>query len=368
MSATTPQAVTDRLGRPVRDLRISVMDTCNYRCPYCMPAEKFDDNYQFLRPHQRLSFDEIVAIAEAFAYHGVNKLRLTGGEPLLRKNLPQLVQRLNAIDGIEDIALTTNGLLLSRQLPDLVAAGLKRVTISLDSLDAEQYRRLSGNRGDLHTVLRAIDTAVASPLQSVKVNCVIQRGVNEQQILPILERFRHTPVVVRFIEFMDVGNKNDWHREQVITAAEILEVIQTHWPLQPLKPNYRGEVASRYAYADGGGEIGFITSISQPFCGDCSRARLSADGKVYTCLFSSRGHDLRPLLRAGADAKGSDSTGADSLKEPRPLSEDTVAALRQAVADIWARRTDRYSEKRSELRQSRRNKTDNKIEMYVIGG
>jgi len=359
MSARTDTAgkVRDRLGRPVRDLRISVMDTCNYRCPYCMPAEKFDENYQFLRPHERLNFDEIVTVAEAFACHGVNKLRLTGGEPLLRKNLAQLVQRLNAIAGIEDIALTTNGLLLSRQLPDLVAAGLKRVTISLDSLDPDQYRRLSGNKGDLPVVLRAIDDAMNSPLQAVKINCVIQRGLNEEQILPILERFRHTPVVVRFIEFMDVGNKNDWQPEKVMTAAEILEIIQAHWPVQPLKPNYRGEVAARYAYADGAGEIGFITSISQPFCGDCSRARLSADGKVYTCLFSSKGHDLRPLLRP-----------APHRPSPETPAQDTVAALRQEIADIWARRSDRYSEKRTRLRRSRDAASGNKIEMYVIGG
>lgn len=349
-SETKAVNVTDRLDRPVRDLRISVMDTCNYRCPYCMPADKFDDNYQFLRPQQRLNFDEIVAVARAFAACGVNKLRLTGGEPLLRKNLPVLVRRLDAIDGIEDIAITTNGLLLARQLPDLIAAGIKRVTISLDSLDADQYRQLSGNKGDLHTVLSAIDQAAASSLASVKINCVIQRGVNEQQILPILERFRNTRVVVRFIEFMDVGNKNDWHPEQVLSAAEVLRVIQARWPLKPLKPNYRGEVATRYAYADGAGEIGFITSISQPFCGDCSRARLSADGKVYTCLFAAGGHDLRPILRAS---------------DPQ---QNTAMALYEAVAAIWRQRADRYSEKREAVRRQRAAGGRQKIEMYVIGG
>ncbi len=338
--------VTDRLNRPVRDLRISVMDTCNYRCPYCMPADKFGDDYQFLRPHERLSFDEIVMVAEAFAAHGVNKLRLTGGEPLLRKKLPELVRRLNGIEGIEDIALTTNGLLLEKQLPALVEAGLQRVTISLDSLDADQYRRLSGHKGELSVVLSAIEKAVNSPLKTVKINCVVQRGVNEDQIIPLLRRFRHTSVVVRFIEYMDVGNKNNWQPGQVLSAADILDRIQHHWPVYALKPNYRGEVAARYAYADGAGEIGFITSISQPFCGDCSRARLSADGQVYTCLFSEQGHDLRPVLRADTPA------------------EERRGRLQQTIADIWRRRADRYSEKRNDLRKQR----DKKIEMYVIGG
>ncbi len=350
MPQSTQKKVSDRLGRPVRDLRISVMDTCNYRCPYCMPADKFDDQYQFLRPHQRLNFAEIEAVARAFARHGVNKLRLTGGEPLLRKDLPKLVERLSAIEGIEDLALTTNGLLLARQLPDLLSAGLQRVTISLDSLDADQYRALSGNKGDLATVLRAIDEAAASDLQAVKINCVIQRGVNEQQIIPLLRLFRGTRVVVRFIEFMDVGNKNDWQPRQVLRAAEILRVIQQHWPLKPLKPNYRGEVAARYAYADGAGEVGFITSISQPFCGDCSRARLSADGQVYTCLFSSRGHDLRPILRQ--------NKAAGSITKE----------LEQAIESIWRQRADRYSEQRETLLRQQARKNKNKIEMYVIGG
>ncbi len=345
-SGDDSQSVRDTLGRPVRDLRISVMDTCNYRCPYCMPADKFDENYQFLRPHERLSFDEIVMVAEAFAAHGVNKLRLTGGEPLLRKNLPELVRRLASIEGIEDIALTTNGLLLEKQLPALIEAGLQRVTISLDSLDAEQYRRLSGNRGELAVVLGAVEQAVSSSLKAVKINCVVQRGVNEDQIIPLLQRFRHTPVVVRFIEYMDVGNKNDWQPGQVLSAADILDRIQRHWPVQALKPNYRGEVAARYAYTDGAGEIGFITSISQPFCGDCSRARLSADGRVYTCLFSEHGHDVRPLLRADIPV------------------EERRTQLQHIIADIWRQRSDRYSEKRDALRKQR----DKKIEMYVIGG
>ncbi len=334
-------APLDQWHRPLRDLRISVIDTCNYRCNYCMPADKFTENHQFLRPHQRLYFEEITWLARAFAQLGVNKLRLTGGEPLLRKDLHHLVAMLADIAGITDLALTTNGLLLQRHLKALVDAGLNRVTVSLDSMDAAQYRALNGQRGDLATVLKAIDAALESPLKSIKLNCVIQKGVNEDQIVPLVQRFANTRAVLRFIEFMDVGNVNDWRADAVVTSAQVRDVIQQHVTLEPLQANYRGEVASRYRLGEGGGEIGFISSISQPFCGDCSRARLSADGQLYTCLFAQHGHDLKPLLR---------------------YREDEEAVL-QAIRSIWSARSDRYSQ----LRKARVS-PQGKIEMYVIGG
>ena len=331
----TASAPLDRLGRPLHDLRISVIETCNYRCPYCMPEESYPDDAS-LGTEGRLSFDEIERAARVFVALGVRKLRLTGGEPLLRKNLPILVARLAAIDGIEDLALTTNGSLLAAQAQALRDAGLRRLTISLDSLDATRFRELSGGRGELGTVLAGIAAAEAAGFSSIKFNCVVQHGVNEDDAIALAEYFRGTPHVMRYIEYMDVGTCNGWRRERVVPSAELRDRIAARWPLRALDANYRGEVASRYAFVDGRGEIGFVSSVTEPFCGDCHRARLSADGKLYTCLFAANGHDLRP------------SMGDDE-------------SLRDRIAGIWNARSDRYSELRGAS-------SGKHVEMYLIGG
>jgi GTP 3',8-cyclase len=337
-------APRDTLSRPLRDLRISVMDRCNFRCPYCMPRETFHEQYRFLGSHERLSFDEIVRLARLFVQLGVRKLRLTGGEPLLRANLPDLIGDLTAIAGVEDVALTTNGVLLARYASELKAAGLKRVTVSLDSLDPAVFARLSGGFGGVAEVLDGIEHARRAELTPIKVNAVVQRGVNDHTVLELVERFRGTGVIVRFIEYMDVGNRNHWSPELVVPSGELAARIGARWPLQPLKPGYRGEVAERYAFADGGGEVGFISSVSQPFCGDCSRARLSSDGIVYSCLFATHGTSLRDALRGGA-------------------SDDT---LRELIRSIWLARADRYSELRASLRHDA--DEPRKVEMFYIGG
>jgi cyclic pyranopterin phosphate synthase len=334
----------DKLARPLHDLRISVMDRCNFRCPYCMPKEQFHENYQFLKSNERLSFDEIVRLSRLFAGLGVKKLRLTGGEPLLRNNLADLIGDLTGIPGIEDIALTTNGVLLAKHAVDLRANGLERITVSLDSLDTDIFKRLSGGFGALDQVLGGIDAAIAAGLTPVKVNAVIERGVNDAGALDLIEHFRGTPVIVRFIEFMDVGNRNHWRPTMVVPSRELLERVQARWPMHPVSPNYRGEVAERWRFDDGAGEIGFISSVSQPFCGACSRARLSSEGKFYTCLFATHGMDLRTPLRDGADD----------------------AELLRMIRGVWTNRSDRYSALRDQLRRS---DTDpKKIEMYYIGG
>ena len=320
----------DRLGRPLHDLRISVMDRCNFRCPYCMPKEQFHEHYQFLKSHERLSFDEIVRLAKLFASLGVRKLRLTGGEPLLRANLADLVGDLTGIPGIEDIALTTNGVLLAKHAVDLHANGLRRITVSLDTLDKEIFARMSGGFGALDQVLAGIDAAIAAGLSPVKINAVIERGVNDHSALDLIEHFRGMPVIVRFIEFMDVGNRNDWRPEMVVPSRELAARIHERWPMHPYRENYRGEVAQRWRFDDGVGEVGFISSVSQPFCAACSRARLSSEGKFYTCLFATQGLDLRAALRGGADD----------------------AELLQMVRGAWLGRTDRYSELREELRSA----------------
>jgi cyclic pyranopterin phosphate synthase len=334
----------DRLGRPLHDLRISVMDRCNFRCPYCMPKEQFHENYQFLKSRERLSFDEIVRLTKLFASLGVRKVRLTGGEPLLRNNLADLVGDLTGVAGIEDIALTTNGVLLANHAVDLHANGLKRITVSLDTLDKEIFARLSGGFGALDQVLGGIDAAIAAGLAPVKINAVIERGVNDHTALDLVEHFRGTPVIVRFIEFMDVGNRNHWDPTMVVPSRELAARINTRWPMHPVSQNYRGEVAERWRFEDGGGEVGFISSVSQPFCGACSRARLSSEGKFYTCLFATRGIDLRAPLRDGADD----------------------AELLRIIRGAWLARTDRYSELREELRRDP--PETKKIEMYYIGG
>ena len=333
--ACTSIAPLDRLGRPLHDLRISVIEACNFRCPYCMPEESYPDD-ESLGTNGRLSFDEIERVARAFVALGVRKLRLTGGEPLLRKNLPALVARLAAIDGIEDLALTTNGSLLAAQAQALRDAGLRRLTISLDSLDATRFHELSGGRGQLDSVLAGIAAAEAAGFGAIKFNCVVQRGVNEDDAIALAEYFRGTPHVIRYIEYMDVGTCNGWRRERVVSSAELRDRIAARWPLHALDANYRGEVASRYVFADGRGEIGFVSSVTEPFCGDCHRARLSADGKLYTCLFAANGHDLRPSL-------GDDES------------------LGERIAEIWNARRDRYSELRGAS-------SGKHVEMYLIGG
>ena len=339
-----PQDPLDRLGRPLHDLRISVMDRCNFRCPYCMPKEEFHEHYRFLKSQERLSFDEIVRLARLFAGLGVRKLRLTGGEPLLRTNLADLVGDLTDIPGIDDIALTTNGVLLGQHAVDLHANGLRRVTVSLDTLDKDVFAKMSGGFAALDQVLHGIDAAIAAGLAPVKINAVIERGLNDHTAIDLVERFRGTPVIVRFIEFMDVGNRNKWRPEMVVPSRELAARIQARWPMQPISKNYRGEVAQRWRFDDGGGEVGFISSVSQPFCGACSRARLSSEGKFYTCLFATQGLDLRAPLRAGAG-------DADIL---------------DLIRGVWAGRTDRYSELRDELRHTL--PCAKKIEMNYIGG
>ncbi len=334
----------DRLGRPLHDLRISVMDRCNFRCPYCMPKEQFHENYQFLKSQERLSFDEIVRLTKLFASLGVRKLRLTGGEPLLRTNLADLVGDLTGIPGIEDIALTTNGVLLANHAVDLHANGLKRITVSLDTLDKDIFTRMSGGFGALDQVLTGIGAAIAAGLTPVKINSVIERGVNDHTALDLVEHFRGTPVIVRFIEFMDVGNRNHWDPKMVVPSRELAARINERWPMFPVSGNYRGEVAQRWRFADGGGEVGFISSVSQPFCGACSRARLSSEGKFFTCLFANHGTDLRAPMREGADD----------------------AELLRIIRGAWLGRADRYSELRDELR--RVSPETKKIEMYYIGG
>ncbi len=334
----------DKLARPLHDLRISVMDRCNFRCPYCMPKEKFHENYRFLKSQDRLSFDEILRLSRLFASLGVRKLRLTGGEPLLRANLSDLIGDLTMIPGIEDIALTTNGVLLGQHAVDLHANGLRRVTVSLDTLDPEIFARMSGGFAALDQVLHGIDAAIAAGLTPVKINAVIERGVNDHTALDLVERFRGKPVIVRFIEFMDVGNRNAWRPEMVVPSRELAARVLARWPMHPVAENYRGEVAQRWRFDDGAGEMGFISSVSQPFCGACSRARLSSEGKFYTCLFATQGLDLRAAMRAGA----------------------SDADLENLIRGRWLGRTDRYSELRDELRRTE--PQPKKIEMYYIGG
>ena len=328
----------DRLGRPLRDLRLSVIDACNFRCGYCMPADRIPDDHG-LDAAGRLDFDQIETLARGFAAVGVHKLRLTGGEPLLRKRLPELVARLSRIPGIDDLALTTTGSLLAAQARALREAGLHRLTVSLDALDPHVFRAMSGGRGEVADVLEGIAAAEAAGFDALKINCVVQRGANEDQVLPLLERFRGTGHVVRFIEYMDVGTCNGWRAGQVVSSLELRDRIAARWPLRPLQAQYRGEVAERYAFADGGGEVGFVSSVSTPFCGECHRARVSADGRLYTCLFAAGGHDLKPVLERGE------------------------AALAHHVAALWSHRGDRYSEIRGNPLAPRKH-----IEMYLIGG
>jgi cyclic pyranopterin phosphate synthase len=335
---SAPASVRDALGRPLRDLRLSVIEACNFRCPYCMPAERVPDDYGF-DAATRLSFEEIETLVRGFVRTGVTKLRLTGGEPLLRKRLPELIERLARIDGLTDIALTTNGSLLAPHARALREAGLHRITVSLDALDPELFRALSGGRGNVAEVLKGIQAARAVGFGPIKLNCVVQQNVNEGEVLPLVEFARDHGHVIRFIEYMDVGTCNGWQRERVVPSAELRDRIDARWPVRPLEAQYRGEVASRYGFVDGVGEIGFVSSVSEPFCGDCHRARVSADGRLYTCLFAAEGNDLRPLLAQG---------------------EQAVASR---LVERWGRRADRYSELRGSPNASRRH-----VEMYLVGG
>jgi GTP 3',8-cyclase len=332
----------DRHGRPLRDLRLSVIDACNYRCPYCMPAERVPDDHG-LDAASRLSFDEIERLVRGFVQLGVRKLRITGGEPLLHKRLPELISRLAAISGLQDIALTTNGSLLAAQAKVLREAGLHRLTVSLDALDADRFTTLSGGRGELGAVLRGIEAATAAGFVRIKLNCVVQRGVNDDDVLPLIEFARRHGHISRFIEYMDVGTCNDWSATRVVPSAELRDRIHARWPLEPLDAQYRGEVAKRYRFLDGGGEVGFVSSISEPFCGDCHRARVSADGRLFTCLFASEGRDLRPWLAQGDDG------------------------FVQHLADAWRMRADRYSELRAASREQTPG-AGKRVEMFLVGG
>ena len=336
--------VRDAFDRPLQDLRISLLDRCNFRCPYCMPEAEYSDDYQFLTRSERLSHDEIFRVASIAVRLGVTKLRVTGGEPLLDKNVASLVGRLAGLPGVDDLALTTNGVLLAPVAQKLADAGLHRVTVSLDSLDEAVFREMSGNRGDLDKVFAGIDAAERAGLAPIKINVVVQRGVNEHTVLDVLEHFRGSGHIVRLIEFMDVGNRNGWSIDKVVPSLETLKTIQARWPVRPVGRNYPGEVARRYQYLDGQGEIGFISSVTEPFCGSCSRARLSADGTLYTCLFASDGRNLRHVLRDGSD-------------------DDEIAAI---LTKVWLRRRDRYSELREPAPVER--PLINKVEMYRMGG
>ena len=343
MTTQSPAPLRDRLGRPLRDLRVSVTDRCNFRCRYCMPREVFGADFQFLPRDQILSFEEITRVVAELHARGLRKLRLTGGEPLLRSGLPALVAMLRALPGLE-IALTTNGSLLAAQAADLAAAGLDRVTVSLDSIDDAVFRAMNDADTPVAQVLAGIDAAAAAGLAPVKINAVVRRGVNDHTLVDLARHFHGSGHSLRFIEYMDVGASNGWRLDDVVTGAEILRRIDAALPLEPVEPAYRGEVARRWRYRDGGGEIGVITSVSQPFCGDCTRARLSAEGVLYTCLFATQGTDLRALLRG-----------------------DDPDALRRRLEEVWSEREDRYSELRAaatpDLPEAGR-----KIEMSYIGG
>jgi cyclic pyranopterin phosphate synthase len=335
-------AVTDTARRPLRDLRISVTDRCNFRCTYCMPTEVFGRDFAFLEREALLTFEELARAARLFVRNGAEKIRLTGGEPLLRRDLERLVAMLAPIDGLRDLTLTTNGSLLTPQKARaLKAAGLQRITVSLDSLDDATFRSMNDVGFPVARVLGAIDAAAAAGLAPVKIDMVVKRGVNDDHVVAMAERFRGTGHIVRFIEYMDVGNTNGWRMEDVVSGAAIRDAISERWPLEPAEATYFGEVAERWRYTDGAGEIGIIPSVTEPFCGSCTRARLSADGELYTCLFASRGFDLRKLLRTNA-------------------SDDDIAT---AIATLWRARDDRYSEIRSAATAA-----IPKVEMSRIGG
>jgi cyclic pyranopterin phosphate synthase len=334
-------SVIDTLNRPLHDLRISVTDRCNFRCTYCMPRGVFGRDYQFLPHEELLTFEEITRAARIFADLGIRKIRLTGGEPLMRRELETLVSMLATVPNVDDIAMTTNGSFPVSHVQSLKDAGLKRISVSLDSLDDAVFKKMNDADFPVASVLEWIEASEKAGLGPVKVNMVVRRGVNEQSILPMARYFREHGQIVRFIEYMDVGHSNGWRLDEVVSAKEIRDIIHAEMPIRPVKPNYRGEVANRYRYVDGSGEIGIIASVSQPFCGDCNRARISADGRLFTCLFAINGTDLRSMLRNGADDE----------------------SIRNAITQVWQKRVDRYSE----LRSSQTSDLP-KVEMSYIGG
>jgi len=339
--STPPTAVTlDRLQRPLRDLRISITDRCNFRCVYCMPKETFGSDYQFLERSALLSFEEIARLARIFTRHGIEKIRLTGGEPLVRRNAEQLVKLLADIPGL-DLTLTTNGSLLTKKAEALSKAGLKRITVSLDSLDDAVFKAMNDVDFPVSKVIDGIDAAAAAGLLPIKINMVVKRGLNEDSIVPMARFFRERGHILRFIEYMDVGATNGWRLDDVVSAREIVDMISKEMPLEPADPNYTGEVAERWRYKDGSGEIGVIASVTQAFCRDCTRARVSTEGQLYTCLFATAGHDLRALLRGNASDE----------------------AIHDTIGKVWTQRSDRYSEIRSEQTVPLK-----KIEMSYIGG
>lgn len=339
------QVVTDKFGRPIRDLRISVTDKCNFRCRYCMPKEIFGDDFEFLKREQLLSFDEIERLARIYAGLGVKKLRLTGGEPMMRKDLHELIARLNDIEGIEDIGLTTNGLLLKKHGQKLYDAGLRRINISLDAMDDELFGKINDRGIGTSRILEQIEYAIGLGFQ-IKINMVVQKGLNEQEILPMARYFKNLPVTLRFIEFMDVGNDNGWNFEKVVSKKEILDMLQTEFDLEPLDPAYYGEVAKVYRHKDQEGSyLGFITSVSESFCSTCTRARLSSDGKFYGCLFAVDGFDIKTIMRDG-------------------ISDEE---LTDVLMGVWNKRDDRYSEIRTEITEEKRRERK-KINMSYIGG
>lgn len=346
---TASGVLTDTLARPLHDLRISVTDRCNFRCVYCMPKEVFDKDYHFLPHTSLLSFEEITRISTLFVAHGVSKIRLTGGEPLLRKDIEKLIAMLSALrtpDGRElDLTLTTNGSLLARKAQVLKDAGLKRVTVSLDALDEATFRRMNDVDFPVSDVLHGIDAAHRAGFGVIKVNMVVKGGMNDQEIVPMARHFRNTPTILRFIEYMDVGASNGWKMDEVVPSTEVVRRVNAVMPLQEIASNYPGETAQRWRYADGGGEIGVISSVTQAFCHDCSRARLSTEGKLYTCLFATGGHDLRALLRNGR-------------------SDEEIS---NAIASLWRARGDRYSELRT-INTEDLERPVKKVEMSYIGG
>jgi len=351
LHAAAPDGLlADTRGRPLHDLRISVTDRCNFRCSYCMPKEVFDKHYSFLPHGSLLSFEEIARLATQFVAHGVRKIRLTGGEPLLRKNLERLVEmlaRLRTPDGLPlDLTLTTNGSVLARKAQALKDAGLQRITVSLDALDDAMFRRMNDADFPVASVLEGIEAAHRVGLGPVKINMVVKRGTNDAEILPMARHFRHTPAVLRFIEYMDVGATNGWRMDEVLPSADVVARIGEAYALLPVPARRDGETAQRWRYADGGGEIGVISSVTQAFCGDCNRARLSTEGKLYLCLFANRGHDLRALLRGGR-------------------SDAEIAA---AIGAIWGARADRYSELRGSAPAAPAGPSERRVEMHYIGG
>ena len=334
--------IFDKYNRPVRDLRISVTDRCNFRCTYCMPKEVYGEAFKFLPREELLDFDEIEKIAKSFAALGVTKIRLTGGEPLVRKNIEDLISKLSRINGIEDIAMTTNGYLLEPKIDSLLEAGLNRITVSLDAIDEITFKKMSDQDFDVNKVLSAIETANKKGFDQIKINCVVQKGVNEHSILDLINYTKGSNNIVRFIEYMDVGNLNGWELSQVVSIKDILEIIEKEYKVKPLEENYQGEVAKRYILEDYSTEFGFISSVSKPFCSTCTRARITMDGKLVTCLFANGGFDLRKHLRDGCSQK----------------------ELDKIITGVWLKRNDRYSEIRHKLST----KNHKKIEMFQIGG